>query len=271
MQQLFSLENKVIIITGATGVLGKAFVEGVASMDAKVVLVGRNESVGMQRAEALQQSGKDAFFFKADVLNKDELIRAKQSILKKYNHIDSLVNAAGGNVKEAIIQSNDDVFDINLEAMKEVFDLNLFGSMLPVSVFGDELKKSGSASIINISSMASQTVLTKVLGYSMAKAAIDNYTKWMSVETAKRFGDTIRVNAIAPGFFLTQQNKSLLTNDDGSYTDRGDAVIKNTPFKRFGKPEELVGTLIWLLSDASKFVTGEVICVDGGFHVFSGV
>jgi NAD(P)-dependent dehydrogenase (short-subunit alcohol dehydrogenase family) len=271
MLKLFSLANKVIIITGATGVLGEAFVNAVADADAKVVLIGRNEDVGNERAGNLVQQGKEALFIKADVLNKEDLLHAKEIILNKWQRIDGLVNAAGGNVPEGIIQPGADIFDINMEGMRKVFDLNLFGSMLPVSVFGDALKNSGNASIVNISSMASQTTLTRVLGYSMAKAAIDNYTRWMSVEAANRYGDAIRVNAIAPGFFLTHQNKNLLTKEDGSYTERGENVIRNTPFKRFGMPEELCGTLIWLLSDASKFVTGEVVCVDGGFHINSGV
>ncbi|MEP6683509.1 MAG: SDR family oxidoreductase [Parafilimonas sp.] len=271
MQQLFSLANKVIIITGATGVLGEAFVNAVADMDAKVVLIGRNEDVGNTRANHLKEKNKQAIFIKADVLNKEDLINAKKIILKKFNGIDGLVNAAGGNVPEAVIKQGDDIFDIDMAAMHKAFELNLFGTMLPVSVFGKALQASGNASIVNISSMAAQTTLTRILGYSMAKAAIDNYTRWMSVETANRFGGTIRVNAIAPGFFITHQNKKLLTNDDGSYTERGAAVIRNTPFKRFGNPQELCGGLIWLLSDASKFVTGEVICIDGGFNINSGV
>ncbi len=271
MKQLFSLANKVIIITGATGVLGESFIQAVTDMDAKVVLIGRNETVGNERANQLQQKNKEAIFIKADVLNKENLLQAREIILKKFNRIDGLVNAAGGNVPEGIIKPGDDIFNINMDGMRKAFDLNLFGSMLPVSVFGEVLQQSGNASIVNISSMTAQTIITRVLGYSMAKAAIDNYTKWMSVETANRFGESIRVNAIAPGFFITNQNRQLLTNEDGSYTERGEAVIRNTPFKRFGKPEELSGALIWLLSDASKFVTGEVICIDGGFHINSGV
>jgi NAD(P)-dependent dehydrogenase (short-subunit alcohol dehydrogenase family) len=271
MQQLFSLANKVIIITGATGVLGEAFVNAVADMDGKVVLIGRNEKIGNERANGLQQNGKDAIFIKADVLSKAELMHARETVLEKWLRIDGLVNAAGGNVPEAVIKPGEEIFDINIDGMKKAFELNLFGSILPVSVFGKALQQSGNASIVNISSMAAQTTLTRILGYSMAKAAIDNYTRWMSVETANRYGDTIRVNAIAPGFFITNQNRSLLTNADGSYTERGENVIKNTPFKRFGEPEELCGALIWLLSDASKFVTGEVICIDGGFHINSGV
>jgi NAD(P)-dependent dehydrogenase (short-subunit alcohol dehydrogenase family) len=271
MQQLFSLKNKVIIVTGATGVLGESFVHAIADMDGKVVLIGRNEAVGNERAKQLQQKNKEAIFIKADVLNKDDLLHANEIILKKFNRIDGLVNAAGGVVPESVIMPGEEIFDINMDGMKRAFDLNLFGSMMPVTVFGRSLQQSGNASIVNISSMTAQTTLTRVLGYSMAKAAIDNYTRWMSVETANRYGDTMRVNAIAPGFFITHQNKNLLINKDGSYTERSENIIRNTPYKRFGKPEELSGTLIWLLSDASKFVTGEVICVDGGFHINSGV
>ncbi len=199
------------------------------------------------------------------------MLHANEIILKKFNRIDGLVNAAGGVVPESVIMPGEEIFDINMDGMKRAFDLNLFGSMMPVTVFGRSLQQSGNASIVNISSMTAQTTLTRVLGYSMAKAAIDNYTRWMSVETANRYGDTMRVNAIAPGFFITHQNEKLLINEDGSYTERSENILRNTPFKRFGKPEELCGTLIWLLSDASKFVTGEVICVDGGFHINSGV
>ncbi|MBV9961379.1 MAG: SDR family oxidoreductase [Parafilimonas sp.] len=271
MQQLFDLTNKVIIITGATGVIGEAFVHAVADMNAKVILIGRNEAVGNERANAINQKNKEAIFIKADVLNKEDLLKAKEIILKKFGRINGLVNAAGGNVAEAVIKPGNDIFNIDMNAMHKAFDLNLFGTMLPVDVFGNAMKQTANASIVNISSMAAQTTLTRVLGYSMAKAAIDNYTRWMSVEIANRYGESVRVNAIAPGFFITHQNKQLLTNEDGTYTERGEAVIRNTPFKRFGNPEELSGTLIWLLSDASKFVTGEVICVDGGFHIFSGV
>lgn len=271
MLHLFDLTNKVIIITGATGVLGEAFVNAVADMNAKVVLIGRNEEAGNARTNSLLERGKEAIFIKADVLNKEDLLNAREIILNKWQHINGLVNAAGGNVAEAVIQPGEDVFDINIDALRKAFDLNLFGTILPVSVFGKDLQQTGSASIVNISSMAAQTSITRVLGYSMAKAAIDNYTKWLSVETAARYGDAIRVNAIAPGFFITQQNKRLLTNEDGSFTERGEKVIRNTPFKRFGDPGELCGALVWLLSDASRFVSGEVVCVDGGFHIYSGV
>ncbi|MEO6134662.1 MAG: SDR family oxidoreductase, partial [Ginsengibacter sp.] len=163
------------------------------------------------------------------------------------------------------------IFDLNMNALKEVMDLNLFGTVLPTQVFGEAIQKNGKGSIVNISSMAPQGVITRVLGYSMAKAAIDIYTKWFAVELGLRYGDGVRMNAIAPGFFLTEQNKNLLTNPDGSLTERSNLILQNTPFKRFGNANELVGALIWLLSDASKFVTGSVVNIDGGFSVFSGV
>lgn len=267
----FNLEGKVIVITGATGVLGEAFVNGVAEMGGRVALLGRNESIGNERAEQLLKQGKEAIFIKTDVLQKKELQSAKEKILEKWGRIDGLVNAAGGNVPEAVIQPGSDIFNIDIDGLKKAFDLNLFGTLLPVAVFGDALQSSGKASIVNISSMAAQTSITRVLGYSMAKAAIDNYTRFMCVELASRYGDSIRINAIAPGFFITEQNRKLLTNEDKTYTSRGEAVIRSTPYKRFGEPAELVGALVWLLSDASSFVSGEVICIDGGFHVFSGV
>lgn len=268
--QLFSLQDKIIVITGATGVLGESFVQGVADMGGKCVLLGRNEMIGNERVKQLTVNGSEALFIKADVLSKPDLIAAKEIVINKWGRIDGLVNAAGGNVPEAVIGPDHDVFDIDVDGLKKAFDLNLFGTILPVTVFGKALQVSG-GSIVNISSMAAQSAITRVLGYSMAKAAIDNYTRWMCVETANRFGTKIRVNAIAPGFFITHQNRHLLTNPDGSFTARGEAVIKNTPFKRFGNPDELIGALVWLLSDASAFVSGEVICVDGGFNVFSGV
>jgi NAD(P)-dependent dehydrogenase (short-subunit alcohol dehydrogenase family) len=269
--QLFTLKDKVVIITGATGVLGEAFAKGVADMDGRVVLLGRNEKIGNERAKALQDNKKEAIFIKADVLSKEDLLKVKEIVLAKWDRIDGLVNAAGGNIPEAIIEPGSDVFEIDINGLKKVFDLNLFGTLLPVSIFGKALHESGNGSIINISSMAAQSAITRVLGYSMAKAAIDNYTRWMCVELANRYGSTVRINAIAPGFFITTQNKNLLTKPDGSFTARGEAVIRNTPFKRFGTPDELIGALVWLLSDASGFVSGEVICVDGGFHIFSGV
>jgi NAD(P)-dependent dehydrogenase (short-subunit alcohol dehydrogenase family) len=251
-------------------VLGASFVQGIAAMGGKVVLIGRNDEVGNERAAEINAAGREALFIKADVLSREDLENARTAVLKRFGKIDGIVNAAGGNLPEAVIAPDKDIFDIDIDGLKKAFDLNLFGTLLPVAVFGKEMQKAG-GTIVNISSMAAQSAITRVLGYSMAKAAIDNYTRFMCVETANRYGGKIRVNAIAPGFFITHQNRRLLTNEDGSFTARGEAVIRSTPFKRFGEPEELMGALIWLLSDASAFVSGEVICVDGGFHIFSGV
>ena len=270
---MFNLSKKVIVVTGATGILGEAFVNGLSRAGAKVALLGRNEDVGNERMNIVNQSGQEALFIKADVLSKEDLETARDAILGEWGVIDGLVNAAGGNIAEAVIGPDADVFDMNIEALKKAFDLNLYGTLLPTCIFGKAMSQSADSrggSIVNISSMAAQSAITRVLGYSMAKAAVDNFTRWMCVELAQRYGDRIRMNALAPGFFVTNQNRHLLTTETG-YTARGEAVIRNTPFKRFGNPEELVGTLLWLLSDASRFVSGEVICVDGGFHIFSGV
>lgn len=267
----FSLTGKVIVVTGGTGVLGASFVKAIALAGANVIILGRKADIAEQRAAEINANGGNAFAVVADVLDITALENAKALILAKYGKIDGLVNAAGGNMPGAVVEPTASVFDLNIDSLKQVVDLNLFGTVMPTQVFGAEIAKNGCGSIVNISSMASQKAITKVLGYSMAKSAIDGYTKWFAVELANRFGDKIRMNAIAPGFFLTEQNRDLLTNPDGSFKERGNLVIKQTPFKRFGSPEELEGALIWLLSDASKFVTGTIINVDGGFATFSGV
>jgi NAD(P)-dependent dehydrogenase (short-subunit alcohol dehydrogenase family) len=268
----FSLKDKVIIVTGGTGVLGDAFVKGIVDAGGIAGILGRNEKVANERADAVNASGGKAIALVADVLNEAHLKAARDKVIDAYGRIDGLVNGAGGNMPGGIIQPDQDLFTMNMDGMRQVMELNLWGTLMPTQVFGEVMAKdSGKGSIINISSMAAQQAVTKVLGYSMAKAAIDNYTKWFALEAANRYGDRIRMNAIAPGFFLTEQNRTLLTQPDGSYTERGNLVMANTPFKRFGKPEELVGALVWLLSDASAFVSGTVVYVDGGFSVFSGV
>ena len=271
MESNFSLKDKVIVVTGATGILGGAFVKGIVQAGGIVGILGRNEKVANERVAEIIKNNGQATALIADVNDEHQLETACQKMLTEYGKIDGLVNAAGGNMPDAVIQSHQDVFALNFTALQDVMQLNLMGSLKPTQIFGKAIQKNGSGSIVNISSVTSQLAITKVLGYSMAKAAIDCYTQWFAVELANRYGDSIRMNAIAPGFFLTEQNKTLLTNPDGSLTERGHLVIQNTPFKRFGNPEELVGALIWLLSDASKYVTGSKITVDGGFTVFSGV
>lgn len=265
---MFSLKDKVIIVTGATGVLGEAFVQAIGEAGARVVLLGRNETIAAERTARLQAAGIAAMYVIADVLDESALIAARDRILAQWCSIDGLVNAAGGNVPQAVIGPDQDVFSMDMNGLRQAFDLNLYGTILPVKIFGAAMK---SGSIVNISSMAAQRAITRVLGYSMAKAAVDNFTRWMSVELSARYGGRIRMNAIAPGFFITEQNRRLLTNEDESLTARGQAVLNVTPFRRFGVPSELTGALVWLLSPASAFVQGQVISVDGGFSIFSGV
>lgn len=271
MKNDFSLKGKVIVVTGATGVLGEAFVNGIANAGGIVGVLGRNENVANERVASIVKQGGEAIALIADVTNEQDLINAREKLLSKYGKIDGLVNAAGGNMPDAVIQPGQDIFQLNVLALQQVMNLNLFGTILPTQIFGEVIKKSGTGSIVNISSVTADHAVTRVLGYSLAKSAIDSYTKWFAVELAKRFGDKIRMNSIAPGFFLTEQNKTLLTNTDGSLTERGNLIIQNTPYSRFGNPDELIGALVWLLSDASKFVTGTKILVDGGFSVYSGV
>lgn len=270
MNQQITLEGKAIIVTGGTGILGKAFTEGVAAAGGAVGILGRNETVAHERAEAINKKGGKAVALIADVQNEEQLQAAKQKMIDTFGKIDGLVNGAGGNMPEGVLQPGADIFSLNMDGMRKVMDLNLWGTLIPTQIFGPEIAKNG-GSIVNISSVSSENAITRVLGYSMAKSAVDSYTRWFAVEMANRYGDKIRMNSLVPGFFLTEQNRTLLTNPDGSYTERGELIVKNTPFKRMGKPEELIGALVWLLSDASAFVTGTTVSVDGGFQIFSGV
>ena len=268
---MFSLEGKVIVVTGGTGILGTSFVNAIIDAGGTVAILNTNESKGEKAVAAIKAKGGEAIAIAGSVLDEDKMTAARDIILEKYGKIDGLVNAAGGNVPEGVLKPENDVFDMNIEGMKKALDLNLWGTLVPVQVFGPVIAKTGNGSIVNISSVSPKRAITRVLGYSMGKAAIDIYTKWFALEMANRYGDSVRMNSIMPGFFLTDQNRALLTNPDGSLTSRGDSIIRQTPFKRFGHPDELVGALIWLLSDASKFVTGMDIGVDGGFTINSGV
>ena len=267
----FSLKDKVIIVTGGTGILGNSFVNAIVEAGGSVGILGRNQKVAEERAEAINKNGGKAMPLVADVMDEHQLNVAKEKALAHFGKIDGLVNGAGGNMPEGVLMPSQDIFSMNLQGMKKVMDINLWGSVIPTQVFGDAIAKNGKGSIVNISSMNSKRAITRVLGYNMGKAALDCYNQWFAVELARRYGDRIRMNAIAPGFFLTEQNKYLLTKEEGGYTERGELVIRQTPFNRFGKPDELKGALVWLLSDASEFVTGAMICVDGGFSIFGGV
>ncbi len=268
---LFSLEGKVIVVTGGTGILGTSFAHAIIDAGGTVAILNTNEEKGIKAIAAIKAKGGKAMSIAGSVLDEEKMEAARDKILEKYGKIDGLVNAAGGNVPEGVLKPENDVFNMNIEGMKKALDLNLWGTLVPVQVFGPVIAKTGNGSIVNISSVSPKRAITRVLGYSMGKAAIDIYTKWFALEMANRYGDAVRMNSIMPGFFLTDQNRALLTNPDGSLTSRGESIIRQTPFKRFGHPDELVGALIWLLSDASKFVTGMDIGVDGGFTINSGV
>lgn len=271
LENLFTLRSKVAVVTGGTGVLGSAMCKALANAGAAVVILGRRKEAADQLAQEIVTKGGNAIGISADVLNKDQLITARENILKKFGRIHILVNGAGGNLPGAVVMPDKTIFDLKIDDFRSVVDLNLTGSLLPTQIFGEPLAESKQGVIINISSMTAIRPLTRVLGYGAAKAAISNFTQWLAVEMAKKFGEGIRVNAIAPGFFLTEQNRNLLTNQDGSLTERGQLIIRGTPFGRFGEPDELSGTLLWLCSDASKFVSGIVVPVDGAFSAYGGV
>lgn len=269
---LFNIENKVIVVTGSVGVLGGEISKYLLQNGAAVILLHYKQEPLTKAIEELRTISTNVDGFLCNVLDENSLQEASLKIIEKYHKIDVLINAAGGNMPGATIAADQNIFDVNIEDFKKVVDLNLFGSVLPSLVFGKEMAKNKQGVIINMSSMTAQSAVTRVVGYSASKAAIDNFTKWLSTEMALKFGEGLRVNAVAPGFFIGNQNRDLLINkEDGSYTDRGKTIIQNTPMKRFGKTEELNGTIHFLCSEASKFVTGVVIPVDGGFSAFSGI
>lgn len=269
MKNIFSVKEKVVVITGGTGVLGKAIGFHLAEEGAKIVVLGRNEENGNAIVEEIKSKGGTAMFLRADVLEQKNLEENRSDILSKYGRIDALSNAAGGNMKGATITPDQTFFDLKMDEFDKVLRLNLTGTVLPTQVFLQPMVEQKNGSIVNFSSMAAFRPMTRVAGYASAKAGISNFTQFMATEVAKKFGEGIRVNAIAPGFFITEQNRSLLTNPDGTYTERGNDVIRQTPFARFGRPEELCGTAQYLISDASSFVTGTVAVVDGGFNCFA--
>lgn len=268
---LFDVNNKVILITGGGGVLGGQMAEYLIGNGALVIILDYKKEIVDEAISRLKKVSEKITGFVCNVMEEESLQEVSDKIITKFGKIDVLINAAGGNMPGATIGEHQTIFDVKIEDFKKVVDLNLFGSILPSLIFGKEMTKNKQGVIINISSMTAQSAITRVVGYSASKAAIDNYTKWLSVELASKFGDGMRVNAIAPGFFIGNQNRDLLINKDGSYTNRGNTIIQNTPMKRFGEAEELNGSIHFLCSDASKFVTGIVIPIDGGFSAFSGV
>lgn len=274
--QLFSLEGRVAVVTGGTGVLGGEMARGLARAGARVGVLGRREEKAREVAEGIEREGGDAMPLPADVLDRERLASVREAVMERWGRVDILVNAAGGNVPEATASEDRTVFDLPEDAFGKVVDLNLLGTLLPSQVFGEAMvresgqTKSGGC-IVNISSMAAQRTITRVAGYSAAKAAVENLTRWLAVELARKYGAEFRVNAIAPGFFIGEQNRDLLLERDGSLTERGRAIVEHTPAGRFGEPEELMGTLLWLCGPGASFVNGVVVPVDGGFSAFSGV
>ncbi len=269
MNELFSVKDKVVVITGGTGVLGQCIGEYLAAEGAKVVLLGRRKDEGNRIVDKITAAGGEAIFLVSDVMDAAVVEANCNEILARYGRVDALLNAAGGNMAGATIAPDGNFFDLKVEEFQKVLELNLTGTVIPTQVFLKPMVAAGKGAIVNFSSMAAFRPLTRVVGYGAAKAGISNFTAYMANEIATKFTSDIRINAIAPGFFLTNQNRALLTNPDGSLTKRGEDVIRQTPFKRFGRPEELCGTIQYLISDAASFVTGTVAVVDGGFNVFS--
>jgi NAD(P)-dependent dehydrogenase (short-subunit alcohol dehydrogenase family) len=266
----FDLAGRVAVVTGGYGVLGGSMAAALAAAGVKVGVLGRRRDAGEAAAEQLRATGAEAMVLAADVLDEAQLRQACDELLARWGRVDILVNAAGGNVARARTDAVP-VFEMPLDAFDEVVRLNLHGSVVPSLVFGEAMARAGRGSIVNISSMAATQAIRGVLGYSVAKAAIDNFTRWMAVDLAQRFGDGLRVNAIAPGFFVATQNRGVLIDAEGNYTERARTIIAHTPMGRFGDPAELHGAVHWLCSDAAAFVTGVVLPVDGGFSAFSGV
>lgn len=270
-QNLFDIRGKVVVMTGACGVLGSTIVKYFAAQGCKVVLLDleRAAAIGEKLVEEIVKDGGEAVFFPTNVLDKGVLEHNYEQIVEKYGRIDILLNAAGGNMASATVPPDKTIFDLDVDAVKKVTELNLFGTIIPTMVFAKSMAESGKGSIINFASESALRPLTRVAGYGVAKAAVTNWTKYLCAELAMKFGEGVRVNAIAPGFLLTNQNRTLLTNEDGSLTPRSHTILAHTPIGRFLEPDELTGTLHYLASDASKAVTGTVCVVDGGFDAFS--
>ncbi len=267
----FDISNKVCVITGGSGVLGGTIASYLLENKARVVILDFNQNALNSKLKSLSEISDNILGYVCDVLNKSRVEEVCEEIISQWGKVDILLNAAGGNMPGATIAEDQTIFDLNIDDFKKVSDLNLIGTLIPSLVFGKVMADKGSGVIINYSSMAALKPITRVVGYSASKAAVTNFTEWMAIELAFKFGDKLRVNAIAPGFFIGNQNRRLLLNEDGSLTARGEKIISNTPMKRFGEAEELNGTIHWLISDAAAFVTGVVIPIDGGFNVFSGV
>ena len=271
MNNDLKISNKLCVITGGSGVLGGTIAKYLLEHKARVVILDFDKERLESKLMELKEFDDNIIGYVCNVLDKAKVEEVSAKITAHWGKVDVLLNAAGGNMPGATITEDQTIFDLKLDDFKKVSDLNLNGTLIPSLVFGKIMAKNKKGVIINYSSMAVFRSITRVVGYSASKAAVTNLTQWMATEFALKFGDKLRVNAIAPGFFIGNQNRKLLLNDDGTYTERGKKIIANTPMQRFGEAEELNGVLHWLISDAASFVTGVVIPIDGGFNVFSGV
>ena len=269
MNELFSIAGKVAVITGAGGVLGGNIAQHFVQQGAKVVAIDIRQEQLDNRVAELKQYGNDVIGIIGNVLDIASLEKVAEEVVAKWGKIDILLNIAGGNMPGATLEPDQHFYDMDISCWEKVTNLNMNGTVYPSMIFGKVMAKQKKGCIINVSSMAAYSAITRVPGYSAAKTAVANFTQWLASEMALKYGDGIRVNAIAPGFFLTEQNRTLMTNPDGSYTPRAESVIAHTPFRRLGTPDELFGTIQYLISDASKFVTGTIAIVDGGFDAFS--
>ena len=269
MKNLFDIKGRVAVLTGGAGVLGTSMAEYLASQGVKVAILDRDGAKGKALEAEIKNAGGEAMFLVTDVMNREVLEQNRRDILGAWGKIDILINAAGGNMGGATVPPDKTIFDIALDDFRKVVDLNLFGTVIPTLVFAQAMVENGSGNIVNISSESALRPLTRVVGYGAAKSAVTNFTKYMAGEMAIKFGDGFRVNAMAPGFFITEQNRALMTNPDGSYSDRAKTILAHTPFNRFGEADELLGSLHYLVSDASRFVSGTVLVIDGGFDAFS--
>lgn len=267
----FDISGKVVVITGAGGVLCGTMARQMAKLGARVALLDIRLENTQQIANEIVAFGGDALAIESNVLNRSSLENARSMVLEHFGHVDILINGAGGNKKEATVSADQDFFHLDLDAFRWVFDLNVTGAILTTMVFGELLARQGRGTVINIASMASYHPLTNTVAYCSAKAAVANFTEWMAVHFNQHYSQNIRVNAIAPGFLLTHQNRFLMQQADGSPTERGQRVLNKTPMGRYGEPEEMVGPVVWLCSDAASFVNGAVIPIDGGFSAFWGI
>jgi len=272
LTRMYDLTGQTIVVTGGTGILGGEIVCALAGCGANVAILDRNLDPAQALLERMGPCAAQTTVVGGDVLDVDNLRQAAQVIVEKFGRVDGLINAAGGNRPQATTSPDRSFFDLPPDALRWVFDLNILGTIFPSQVFGKLMAERGEGTILNVSSMNSFRPLTRIPAYSAAKAGVSNFTQWLAVHMAQEYSPRIRVNAIAPGFFLTAQNKFLLTDEKtGELTSRGQSIITHTPMGRFGNPEDLLGAILWLLSPASSFVTGIVVPIDGGFSAFSGV